>query len=246
MTNKQHIIFDLDDTLIDTSHVYWDARNEFTNLFSHQDIAESEVVDIFEKIDEQNMQLYGLSPERYGHSMREAFDYISMLHKVTPTLEVENTIKELASRVPKTIPELIDGAIDLLQWSSERYRLSLLTRGIKDFQIKKIKNLKIDKYFKSIQVVEKKGVQEYQNFLQEIKAQPSDCWVIGDSIKSDINPAIKLGIDPILYLYTHHTYFWRQEYGALAEGPFYLAKSLAEVKSILSNADKFGKIYKLT
>lgn len=81
--------------------------------------------------------------------------------------------------------------------------------------------------------------------MQKIKAEPSDCWVIGDSIKSDINPAIELGIGPILYLYSHHTYFWRQEYGALARGEFYLAKSLSEVQAILSNPDKFKKINKL-
>lgn len=121
-----------------------------------------------------------------------------------------------------------------------------LTRGIPDFQIRKIKTLKIDKYFKSIQVVEKKGVNEFQEFLKDIKVHPSDCWVVGDSIKSDINPAINLGIKPILYLYSHHTYFWRQEYGALAEGAFYLAKSLSEVKSILSSPNKFKKINKLT
>ena len=245
MNDRHHIIFDLDDTLIDTSHVYWDARNAFTNLFNHQDVPESEVIDIFEKIDEEKMRIYGLSPERYGHTMREAFKYISRSHKINPSIQSESLIEELALRVPTTIPDLIDGALELLQWASERYTLSLLTRGIPEFQLKKIKTLKIDKYFKTIQVVEKKGVPEFQNFLQEIKAQPSDCWVIGDSIKSDINPAIDLGIDPILYLYTHHTYFWRQEYGALAEGAFYLAKSLSEVKSILSNARKFEKINKL-
>lgn len=130
MNNKQHIIFDLDDTLIDTSHVYWDARNAFTNLFNHQDIPESEIIDIFEKIDEQNMQFYGLSPERYGHSMLKAYKHISTLYKFKQSIGVENSIKELALRILETIPELIDGAFELLQWTSKGYTLHLLTRGI--------------------------------------------------------------------------------------------------------------------
>lgn len=246
MNNKQHIIFDLDDTLIDTSHVYWDARNGFAKLFCHHNIPEQEIIDIFEKIDEENMRVYGLSPERYGHSMREAFKHISKSHKIDPSINSHSLIEELALKVPTTIPDLIDGALELLQWTSERYTLSLLTRGIPEFQLKKIKTLKIDKYFKTVQVVEKKGSHEFQNFLQKIKAKPSDCWVIGDSIKSDINPAIELGIDSILYLYSHHTYFWRQEYGAFAEGEFYLAKSLSDVRLILSEPSNFKKIDILT
>jgi putative hydrolase of the HAD superfamily len=246
MSNKQHIIFDLDDTLIDTSHVYWDARNAFTKLFSHHNVPEKEIIDIFENIDEKNMQAYGLSPERYGHSMLQAFKQISKSHRIDQNKIDQSFIEELALRVPTTIPNLIDGALELLKWSSKRYTLSLLTRGIPEFQLKKIKALEIEKYFTTVQVVEKKGTNEFQNFLLKINANPSECWVVGDSIKSDINPAIALGIDPILYLYSHHTYYWRQEYGAFAEGDFYLAKSLSDAKLIISNPDNFKKINILT
>lgn len=167
MNDRHHIIFDLDDTLIDTSHVYWDARNAFTHLFTDRGITESEVIEIFEKIDEQKMRIYGLSPERYGHTMREAYKHISKSHKIKSSIDNDSLIEALAIKVPTTIPDLIDGALEVLEWTSQRYTLSLLTRGIPEFQLKKIKTLKIDKYFKAVQVVEKKGIYEFKIFCRK-------------------------------------------------------------------------------
>jgi putative hydrolase of the HAD superfamily len=242
MSVEQHIIFDLDDTLIDTSHIYWSARNAFTNLFDHEVIPEPEIIEVFEKIDENNMALYGLLPERYGHSMRETFDHISELYKISSSIAVKKSLEEISLFVPNTIPELIDGALDLLDWTSKRYNLSLLTRGIHDFQLKKLRHHSLDKYFRLIKVVDKKDVKEFSALLEHIDAKSNQCWVVGDSIKSDINPAFELGIMPILYQYSHHTYFWRQEYGFKASGEFYLAKTLADIKSILSNPSQFKKV----
>lgn len=239
MKSKEHIIFDLDDTLIDTSHTFWEARTRFANLFSSYSISKSEVVEIFESVDAANMNTYGLKPQRYGVSMKVASEKIIESYGIKTASNFDRKLKKYSSIIENTIPELIDGAVDLLDWASKNFRVSLLTRGIEELQTKKIHHHRLEQYFEAIKVVDKKDKEEFEDFLEEINVAPSDCWVVGDSIKSDINPALSLNISSILFLYSHHSYFWRQEYGAEASGEFYLANNLSEVKDILTSPSSF-------
>jgi len=47
--------------------------------------------------------------------------------------------------------------------------------------------------------------------MKKLSLNPEDCIVIGDSIKSDINPAIECGIEVIHYEYKHKHYEWEQD-----------------------------------
>lgn len=78
--------------------------------------------------------------------------------------------------------------------------------------------------------------------IREVVFTPSDTWVVGDSITSDINPANRVGARCILYLYTHDSYHWEQEYGVPAEGPFYLARTLSDVRHILEAPERFTPV----
>ncbi len=68
--------------------------------------------------------------------------------------------------------------------------------------------------------------------MDELEYSPEKTWIIGDSIKSDINPGVETGANCFLYVYHHHKYSWLQEYGCTPIGPFYKVKSLAEIEPV--------------
>lgn len=97
-------------------------------------------------------------------------------------------------------------------------------------------------HFDRVEVVEGKTAALFRRLIAEMHVPPSECWIIGDSVRSDINPGIEAGANCILYLYTHHSYYWRQEYGDAPRGSFYLARTLLEALEILRNPHVAARI----
>lgn len=247
MAKDQLLIFDFDDTLVDTSDVYYRARKCFLQILKENSIDTDTAVKIFEEVDSSNIKLFGFSPDRYGRSMLGTYDLIAKKNKIIKSEEDIKKINSCGRIVLEEYPELINGACKLLRWASDNFTLALLTRGTYELQMKKINYVGISKYFRCIEVVKEKNRLSVQRLIDGLEMKPADTWVIGDSIKSDINPGIEADAKCILYFYTHHSYRWEQEYtGIQAKGQFYKATNLKEIKEILKSPKEFRMISCLT
>lgn len=234
----QHLmVFDLDDTLVDTSHVYHRARQRFVSLLSRMGAPADEVRCEFELIDAANMKHLGFAPERYGRSMLATYQHFRCLKKVD--LCDEERIRQCGDLILTRLPRLIDGARELLEWASPRYRLVLYTRGDPVLQRRKIDRVGIAGFFEDVVVTSAKTASELLDIIARNGSSPPSTWVIGDSIRSDINPGVEAGARCILYRYAHPSYIWQQEYGASATGSFYLVSELAEIPAVVSAPEEF-------
>ncbi len=88
----------------------------------------------------------------------------------------------------------------------------------------------------------RKGAEVLRRVIEEEGASPSTTWVIRDSIKSDINPALEVGARCVLNFYTHASYRRPQEYGDAPRGPFYIARTLAEIRDIIESPARFTMV----
>jgi putative hydrolase of the HAD superfamily len=234
MVGRRIAIFDLDDTLVDTSDVYWRSRAEFLDLMERAGFDRDLALEEFESIDGQNIVKHGYAPERYEVSMLATYaELCRVAGKKSDQAIVEDV--QCAGRIVQTAsPALIAGAIELLDGvRNEGMRIALVTRGVDKVQRQKVAVHKLRGHFDKIEVVAREKAGLFSRLIAEAGASPSDCWVIGDSVKSDINPGIEAGANCILYLYSHHSYHWRQKYGVQPRGSFYIARSLYEVLEIL-------------
>jgi putative hydrolase of the HAD superfamily len=228
------IIFDLDDTLIDTSDVYWQAKESFIDVLYTKNISRQLIGDLFEKADTKNMSLLGFDPGRYLQSMNETYDFLINNYNVENSTSTREKIKESGNRINNNMPNPIDGAKELLEWASTKFTLALLTRGIEELQLKKIKHTQFEKYFTTLSIVANKDHTTFKKVVNQLNFETENTWLIGDSIKSDINPGIQAGIKCIFYRYKHHTYTWTQEYGDKPLGKFHTITNLLAAKEILS------------
>ena len=58
-------------------------------------------------------------------------------------------------------------------------------------------------YFAHTAIVKEKDTQAYQKLSQERGMQPEQTWMIGNSPKSDINPALEAGLGAVLVPHAH-------------------------------------------
>lgn len=96
---------------------------------------------------------------------------------------------------------LIDGALDICSYLKSRYNLYIITNGISSTQYRRLKDSTLDQYFQEIFVSEDAGSQKPQKgffdyCLPKIpEKERSRMLVIGDSLTSDIQGGINMGID---------------------------------------------------
>jgi putative hydrolase of the HAD superfamily len=245
MTDTRLAVFDLDDTLVDTSDVYYRARTCFLAVLAACGIDPELGLRTFEAVDTSHMEQYGFAPDRYGRSMAATYERLAAHFGVQVRKDVAARINDCGRMVIDECPKLIEGAVQLLHWASEHFELCLLTRGLPALQIKKIETTGLSGFFSDVEVVRQKDVRVILQLISDRGSTPDSTWVIGDSIKSDINPGIEAGANCILYLYAHSVYQWTQEYGAEATGPFYLARTLAQVRDVLECPSRFQQVTRI-
>ncbi|MFM0184170.1 HAD family hydrolase [Paraburkholderia nemoris] len=233
MNEPKLVIFDLDDTLVDTSHVYWVARKRFSDTVKQQGVSENVIIDTFEHLDAENIKKFGLIPSRYGITMSETYDLLAERYHFEKHESILREIEICGDVVLNSLPKLIPGAMELLKWISTRFDTILLTRGIPELQHKKIESRRIAHFFRYIRIVPHKSSIDFEQVVKKSGFDPKDAWAIGDSIRSDINPALQAGLNAILYRYTHHSYYWRQEYGVTPSGSFVCVDRLKDIKKVL-------------
>jgi putative hydrolase of the HAD superfamily len=94
--------------------------------------------------------------------------------------------------------ELIEGVEETLQVLSARHDLALFTKGHPDEQRIKVDRSGLARYFGHTGIVKEKDAAAYEKLAAEQGFDKQKSWMIGNSPKSDINPALAVGLGAVL------------------------------------------------
>ena len=124
------------------------------------------------------------------------------------------------------------GAIQFLEHLNSRFKLSVITNGLKEVQRPRISKLNMNHLFESIIVSDEIGVAkpdvEFFNYSYSTLENPphkSEVLVVGDSLKSDIQGGINFGVDTC--------WISHQRDNDSSIDPTYTVESLFELNTIL-------------
>jgi putative hydrolase of the HAD superfamily len=121
---------------------------------------------------------------------------------------------------------------ETLQYLAERHALVLVTKGDVQEQSGKIERSGVKKYFRSVEVVAEKDSAIYQSIVRKHVLQSDRTWMIGNSPKSDINPALRAGINAV---FIPHDDTWILEHEDLERsepiGQLLVLKTFSELQS---------------
>jgi putative hydrolase of the HAD superfamily len=201
------------------------------------------VLERFEEIDGDHINEFGYLPARYEKTMFVTYREFAKGSTGQHSKQVLRAIRSAGRIVANRVPKLIPGCKALLYWiKREGYTNLLLTRGVYDLQMKKLRTNRIAHYFNAVKVVSSKTKKEFRDAIRAVGFRPDEAWVVGDSVKSDINPGLEIGCDCILYLYRHESYSWRQEHGEAAIGQHYVVSKLSEIPKVISSPEQYHKV----
>lgn len=230
-STKPVIIFDGDDTLWETEPLYDRARCAVATTVSARGL-DPDRWDLLERvIDVANVERFGLSAKRFPTSCVEAYRRLASDEGLAADQELESAIWEAANSVFSQTAPLMPGAREVLSFLGQSYRLVLLTQGDIIIQRRRIEQSGLVDFFEQRVIVERKSSSVLSDVLHQLNAVPESSWVIGNSIPSDINPAIALSMNAI-WLDTH---VWEHEKREtlLPGAAVLIATSLLEVPMLL-------------
>jgi len=188
-----------------------------------------EALEKLDEIDIKNIHKYGFVKERYPHSLGKAYEYFSKKNNRKIIPELKNKIEEVGWQVYRQIPELVDGVHRVLDILSQKYFLVLATLGDPEVQEMKVSLTGLKKYFSAVYVLKHKNVEEYKSILVAHKLNQKDTWIVGNSVRSDLNPGLQLGLNCILI----PTLTWKFEEEEPLSEDFIQLNSLTELLNYL-------------
>ncbi len=99
--------------------------------------------------------------------------------------------------------ETIAGVPETLEYLCGRHDLTLFTKGNPEEQRLKIDRSELGRYFRRTVIVKEKNTAAYLQLVQERGFDPARTWMIGNSPKSDINPAMEAGLNAVFVPHAH-------------------------------------------
>jgi putative hydrolase of the HAD superfamily len=234
--NRGAIIFDGDDTLWETQMFYDQAKERFYDLMKAQGFSRDAARQKFSTVSISNVENYGLSRNRFLVSMREVYEYFCYLYSRPVNSIVLTEIDEICFIMFNIKPRLIEGADQLLCQLRFTYKLFLYTSGEIEVQEKKIETLAISKYFDDIFIVNRKNHTELMKIVNSQRLNIDKTWMIGNSVRSDINPALRMGLRCIWIARGS----WEYDDEPLLDGRIWKIFKLDKILCILSEVDNLG------
>jgi putative hydrolase of the HAD superfamily len=224
--NIKVIAFDADDTLFVNETYFRDAEHQFAKLFTAFETENKIEQELF-KTEIRNLGLYGYGVKGFMLSMVECALDISN-NNLSPALlnDVLNIGKEM---LEKPI-ELLDGVEDVLKSLDGKYKLIVATKGDLLDQERKLEKSGLMQYFHHIEVMSDKKEADYKKLLSHIDIEASELLMIGNSLKSDILPLVKIGASAI-HVPFHTT--WAHEEVSTKEQSATAYKTVKNITEIL-------------
>ncbi|MHB1057939.1 MAG: HAD family hydrolase [Rhodanobacter sp.] len=196
-TNERHegmlqlVGFDGDDTLWHSEGYYRAASGEFAAIVGrYVDLGDRHVHDTMLATEQRNLELFGYGAKGMALSMVETAIAISDGRITAADI---HRLVELGKRVLQHPVELLPGIRDAVEAVAARYEVVLITKGDLFHQEKKVAQSGMAGLFRRIEIVSEKNAATYLRVLGEFSLQPAQFAMVGNSLRSDIEPVVRLG-----------------------------------------------------
>jgi putative hydrolase of the HAD superfamily len=204
-SGRQHLLIDADDTLWENNVFFERAFDEFVEFLAHSSLTPPEIRSVLDEIELANIRVHGYGAKNFGRNLRQCYQHLSEREYADADLA---RVLSFAGRILDHPMELIEGVEETLAYLAPRHDLTLFTKGHPQEQKLKIDRSGLGIYFGHTAIVREKDAAAYAGLAVERRLDESRTWMVGNSPKSDINPALAAGLKAV---YIPHPHTWGLE-----------------------------------
>ena len=140
-------------------------------------------------------------------------------------------VRQFGERLRSQPLQLLDGVRDTLDYLSARHDLILLTKGDVEEQQLKVERSGMAGFFRQVVIVPEKDVATYRRVISELGVDPENSWMVGNSPRSDINPALAAGLKAIYIPHPHTWHLEHEEVQHAGEGRVLTLSTFADLRT---------------
>ncbi len=200
---ERTLLIDADDTLWENNIFYLNCQARFEEYMAGWGCDRGMAAEILRRCEMETIPIYGYGPEGYIAALGITAERLLQQHnrQVSPEIVAEaRAVGEMLLSPPMVLLADVERTLHALRPTS---RLILVTKGDEKTQNAKIDQSGIGPLFDAKYIVAEKDVFTYRNIVRELGLDPRHTWMIGNSPKSDINPAVAAGLNAILIPHSH-------------------------------------------
>jgi putative hydrolase of the HAD superfamily len=186
----RNLIIDCDDTLWENNRYFIEAHKKFVSLMESLGHPRERADSLLLTLEMENVSRYGYGAKSQAMSMADVYRWLSP----SPEPQVLEKIEKIGEEVFYHPVSLLPGVEETVPKLASRYRMIMYTKGNPEEQLGKIRKSPLRRYFQDVRVVPEKDKRIFRGMLDELGLLPEETWMIGDSPRSDILPAIQNGV----------------------------------------------------
>ena len=209
----QTLLIDADDTLWENNIYFERAIANFISFLDHREHTPEAVRLILNEVERESIGTHGYGLHSFTHSLIETFERLSV-EPVAP--ELHERIRSFAHQIADHPIEIIDGVPETLAHLGKRHHLIMMTKGNPAEQSGKVERSGLKDYFAAIEIVAEKDESTYRSAIAKYALDVESTWMVGNSPKSDINPALAAGLHAV---FVPHGNTWILEHEDLGTAP---------------------------
>lgn len=220
--------FDADDTLWHNEYTFREAETEFARLLGIYGNSAIIKERLFLTI-KDNLALYGYGFKAFILSMIET---ALELGQQSVSVKLMKDTLELGHAMMDKPVRLIEGVIPVLDQLKQDYQLVLISKGDLVEQERKVMMSGTKYFFDAIEIVSHKDKAAYEAICKRLAILPEELVMVGNSIKSDILPALETGARAV---HVPYDITWVMEQADEPSGHqhYYKIKRLDELPALL-------------
>ena len=210
---RQTILLDADDTLWENNIYFEQAIAAFISYLDHRVHSAEEVREHLNLCERTTIAAHGYGLKSFRMSLIACFEQLSD-SPVTP--EKHERIVSFANSIADHTIELLPGVAETLTDLAKRHRLILVTKGDLGEQTQKLYQSGLAPLFSAVEVLAEKHDAAYRDVAKRHGLAPETTWMVGNSPRSDINPALEAGLHAV---FIPHDYTWVLEHETVSQPP---------------------------
>ena len=226
MSTTRTLLIDADDTLWENNVYFERVASAFFARLSARGIPEPRAQAVLWQTEQRNIKITGYGSRAFCASLHETARELDVT-------DLEPWIQEREQWIFQHPIELMPGVTETLPVLRAHNQLIVVTKGFPAEQLSKLRRSGLEPFFSATEVVFEKDIPTYQQIVARHGLALPQTWMVGNSPRSDINPAQAVGLGTVFIPY--HTQ-WQHEIEEIApDGGTILLENFAQL------TDHFGR-----
>src|SRR5499427_158070 len=190
----QTLLIDADDTLWENNIYFERAIARFISFLNHHEFSGERVREVLNDVERECIVKHGYGLHSFAHALVNTFERLS---PIPVTTELHAQVISFSEIIENHDIEFLPEVPETLEHLSRNNRLILVTKGAREEQSGKVERSGVKKHFEAVEIVAEKKTEVYAHLARKYDCNHGDTWMIGNSPKSDINPALAAGLNAV-------------------------------------------------